>query len=218
MTKDSIDADGRDHGKAPTGGAEMWLQRWQNQDTPWNLGRAHPRLDELLRMASGHASLPTQGRCLIPCCGHAHDAAALVHLGFTATGVDIVPEAIAAATSLYGDLPGLSLLKTDFFSFRDPQGFHFIFDRASLCAMPPDLWAPYVAACAANLPAGGLWMGAFFSERKTKPEAGPPFAISHQDMLRLTAETFDFVAGYEYELDNPDSVIQSETLMIFSRK
>src|SRR6188508_3005688 len=68
----------------------IWEERYQSGDMPWEKGEASPGLIDFL---AAHPELP-RGSVLVPGCGTGHDARVWAKAGFTVTGVDLAPSAI----------------------------------------------------------------------------------------------------------------------------
>lgn len=192
---------------------DAWRERWLQGNTPWDLGGVHQKTEELLALVEQCTQKAPAGRVLIPCCGHAHDVVTYVDRGCDVVAVDAVPEAIVAAEALYGQLPQVRFQTSDFFTYTADEAFDWVFDRAALCAMDPELWRPYLEACHRNLNTGGVFASVLFTSRKENPDGGPPFAMTFSQLMQATQGLFHFAGGYEYELNHPDKVIGTEGLV-----
>src|ERR1700760_223592 len=101
----------------PTGGDETgWFEQLYAEGeagtavVPWVLGEPNESLVEWAAMLDGTSRLDGTGRldgkgksALVVGCGTGDDAEFLAGLGFTVTGFDIAPTAIAAARRLHPD-------------------------------------------------------------------------------------------------------------------
>lgn len=172
--------------------AAFWAERWQSGETRWDQGQAHPCLDELLSEARGASLLPDGARILEPGCGRAHTGAALARLGYEVTAFDVVDRAIQEARTLYADTPNLTLTTGDALHVQPAWRGRFdaIYDRAMMCALPPEKRRAYARACFDHLRPGGAFLSVVVSERREKPEAGPPFAVTEAALTAMLKPGF----------------------------
>ena len=78
-------------------------------------------------------------------------------------------------------------MQADFFAYAPKQPPDLIYERAFLCAMPPDMWPRVVQRWAGLLPQGGLLLGYFFFDSNAK---GPPFGAGRQQLAQLMSAHF----------------------------
>jgi 2-polyprenyl-3-methyl-5-hydroxy-6-metoxy-1,4-benzoquinol methylase len=68
-----------------------WGQRYRDENTPWDRGRAHPSLQA--RLDSGELAPPHENAsCFVPGCGRGHDALGLARAGWKVTAMDMVSD------------------------------------------------------------------------------------------------------------------------------
>lgn len=166
-----------------------WVGRYRDQDTPWDLGAAHPEL----QLRQGEAALdPSRGggRALVPGCGRGHDALQLARLGFTVTGIDRVDQLGEECGPRLARLGGQYLV-VDALAFDSslsgPEssgagGFDLIFDHTFLCAIDPTdrpRWAQMVER---NLAPGGRLVVLGFPADKPWSEGGPPWRTNREEL------------------------------------
>jgi methyl halide transferase len=170
-----------------------WHERWQQNNTAWDLQGPHPLTRELLELA---ATLSPNGlgvKWLIPGCGRAHDAKELLLAGVkNVTAKDLVPKAIDEARLVYGSLEGVTFESGDVTQVTklEESTYDGIFDRAMLCALNGDLRQQYVIAMTSLLRPGGVFASIPFAQTGN-PEAGPPFAISERELRDLFGRSFE---------------------------
>ena len=70
---------------------DFWLQRWQDQQTPWHLQHPHVLLGPALQCLGN-----PQGATLVPLCGKSRDMVALAARGHGVLGVELAEPAVAA--------------------------------------------------------------------------------------------------------------------------
>ena len=150
-----------------------WEGRWQSGDTPWDLGRAPPSLEQTLAQLG---STPLD--VAVPGAGRAHDALAFAAAGHRVTAIDIAPSALAAAATQAEalDLP-LTLLEADWLdpSAHAPATFDLVWEQTCYCAIPPARRADYARTLARVLRPGGRYVGLFWQHGR---EGGPPYHVT----------------------------------------
>lgn len=172
-----------------------WHERWQENKTAWDLSGPHPLTEELLELSVRLAPGSWAGKWLIPGCGRAHDAKALLKHGIKqVVAKDLVPKAIDEARSLYGSMSGLTLFCGDVtdVSKSEEATYSGIFDRAMLCALNGDLRVNYVKSMTACLKPGGIFASIPFAETGN-PASGPPFAITDSELRSLFKSNFEIL-------------------------
>jgi SAM-dependent methyltransferase len=187
-----------------TTNADAWQARYNNEDTPWDLGAAAPALLAWLEQNPGRGR-----RAIVPGCGRGHDAIALAQAGWEVLAVDFAASAIletqAAATHL-----GIRLntAQADLFhlSASEVGTFDLWFEHTCFCAIDP-LDRPRYAARAADLVRpGGQLVGIFYAHGKpggppydTRPEAVRAAFDTHfaLDSLNVTPHSVARRAGQE---------------------
>lgn len=128
---------------------------------------------------------------LVPGCGRGYAVLELAKAGFQATGLDIAPTAIAAATELR-DSVGIAdeqahFAADDFFSLGG--SYNLIYDCTFLCAIPIQLREQWANQMAKLLAEGGELVTLVFPLGDY--EGGPPFAMS-EGLLRSLLEPRGF--------------------------
>jgi thiopurine S-methyltransferase len=170
---------------------DEWRRIYQDEGTPWDLDEATPALPEILE-AARRWGLPVEARVAVPGCGLGHDAAALAVAGFRVCAIDPVAHALQAAQARYG--AGVAWMECDWFEGKLGP-FDAVFDHAFFVAFEPARRMEVVAAHAAQLNPGGLWLGLYWHRVKgpdIRPWAIQPgeleaLAQPHFEVLQLTA-------------------------------
>lgn len=160
---------------------DFWSERFKQNFLPWDRGGVPDALQRFVdRTSHKHVAL-------IPGCGLGHEVACLSEAGWDVTAIDFSPAAVAAARSSLG--PWASrVVEADFFSFVPPRPVDLIYERAFLCALPPDRWSHIVMHWAELLPPGGLLAGFFYFDDAPK---GPPFGITPARLDALLTPYFE---------------------------
>jgi len=154
----------------PTLDAAYWNQRYEQQQTGWDIGSCSTPLATYFdQLTDKHI------RILIPGCGNAYEAAYLLDKGFTnITLVDIAPlvtEKVKKQLATYGN--AVRVLTADFFDMQEQ--FDLIVEQTFFCALNPDLRSSYVVKMHELLHPQGKLVGVLFNRHF---EGGPPFGGS----------------------------------------
>jgi methyl halide transferase len=209
-------------GAGPPGGDEggRWAAIWASEATPAFDAGASPRaLVDLL--ASPDAPDVKGKRVLIPGAGRGYDSATFVRAGAAeAVALDIVPAAVAAATSwLASPASGLDGGKGgtaravcgDFFNLPAEAGapFDVGFDYTFFCALPPAWRGDWGKAWARALKApGGVLVTLQFpmSPPDDPARPGPPWPVSH-DAYAHALEPAGFVRVHDAKVPDGHSAV-----------
>lgn len=152
-----------------------WENRWQQQQTGWDLGMVSPPLKLFIDKLTDKSL-----RILIPGCGNAYEAHYLIANGFTnITVIDIAPSLIEALNQSFGNLSAKGHFKAICGDFFEHTGeYDLILEQTFFCAIDPSLRKKYAEQCWALLPKGGHVAGVLFNREF---EAGPPFGGNSEE-------------------------------------
>ena len=196
---------------------EEWNARYNQQDTPWDLGGPTPELERLLEEC--RFSNKTHPRVLIPGAGSGYDALLLARDGFDVTALDFASKPIAALSAKASALKlKLECLKTDFFDFANHPSEHGLYDLiweyTFFCAIPPEQRSAYTKAISLLLRPGGLFLALFFPLRPTS-KLGPPYLVSKEEIQTLFSK--DFIIHFEKPLASIELRRGAELLGVFKK-
>jgi hypothetical protein len=165
--------------------ADYWNQRYQENNTPWDVGSITPPLRSFFDQYTH-----SQQKILIPGAGYAHEAIYLHHNGYSNVYVcDWAEAAITALQKRVPDFPTEHLLVTDYF---DIQGkFDIIIEQTFFCALEPELRSAYARKTANLLQNKGILAGLLFAE--PFPFDGPPFGGTPDEYRQLFLPYFDLL-------------------------
>ena len=167
---------------------EYWEDRWQKEETGWDLGKANPALVEFLEESA--STLLEEGikTAIYPGCGSGYDLIEFRKAGFEKVyGLDISPTAMKRFQELYPEADGIEYLLADFFSFKGT--FDLLFDYTFACAIQPlqrEQWGHKVAELVRP---GGYALILMFP--LWLREGGPPFKFKVSEYCRLLEDKFD---------------------------
>jgi len=163
--------------------SDFWESRYRDHVTPWDAGKVPDALRNYAkRIKSG-------SRILIPGCGSAYEAGHLAENCFDVLAIDFSPAAVELAKknlSRFGDIVRLA----DFFEFDYGKPYDLIYERAFLCALPPQMWPRYAPRTAQLLRPHGELAGFFFFKAT---ETGPPFGTTPEALHMLLDPYFELV-------------------------
>jgi methyl halide transferase len=162
-----------------------WESRFRAERTPWERPTLNPAF-----VAWRAAGTLAPCRVLLPGAGRSGEPLALARDGFDVTIVDSAPSALAVqrvrmqAAGLAADIHEADLLE-----WSPSAVFDAVYDQTCLCALPPAIWAAYVARLHSWLRPGGALFILFM---QTGKEGGPPFDCPPDAMRAL------FGAGWSW--------------------
>jgi len=185
--------------------ADYWSQRYQEKNTPWDLGNVSPAIKEYMDRWPNR-----EARILIPGAGRAYEALYLHQQGFTNVYVcDWAPEAFQYLRTQAPDFPEDHQLIGDFFALD--LTFDLLIEQTFFAAIAPAQRDAYVRQAATLLKPDGWLVGLLFDGEMNRP--GPPFGASRETYRSLFSENFTI-----HELDTAKhSVPARRGLEVFVR-
>lgn len=192
-----------------------WELRYQQSDTPWDRGQAHPSLVSCVQ------SHDISGAIVVPGCGRAWDLLALAECfpHSSLIGVDLSASAIRDAEIICRDHPRISLRQGDFFDlpcWHRGEEIGLVWEHTCFCAIPPRLRTAYTATVATLLAPGTWLMGAFFTDMDDE-NSGPPWNCPRPELLDWFSPHFDLITEHSQHATFPTRVGE-ERLVKFQRR
>lgn len=161
--------------------ANYWQQRYQSNETGWDLGAVSPPLKAYMDQLTNKNS-----RILIPGAGKAYEAEYLFLNGFTQVHViDFAAEPLVELKNRCPGFPENQLHVGDFFDLNGE--FDLILEQTLFCALDPNLRNNYAEKCASLLSDEGVLAGLLFNREF---ESGPPFGGKKEEYAVLFAPYF----------------------------
>jgi SAM-dependent methyltransferase len=165
--------------------AQYWEERYQQQNTPWDIGNASPPIQQYMDQIEDRSK-----SILIPGAGLAHDAIALHQKGFSHVWVcDWAASAFDTLLANAPDFPKEHLMVADFFKLE--MQVDILLEQTFFCAIDPSKRPEYVEKAAALLKPEGRIAGLLFADHFAKE--GPPFGGTKAEYLRLFSKHFNIV-------------------------
>jgi thiopurine S-methyltransferase len=181
---------------------QFWLERWRTGQIAFH----QSSVDRSLRRHWPGLGVPEGSRVFAPLCGKSLDLLWLRDQGLEVLGVELAAAAVEAFFSENGlparrraaepfvvyDVPGIRLLCGDFFALTPARRGRVdaVYDRAALISWAPALRDGYVEHLA-KLMIPGTPMLLITLEYPQSQMAGPPFAVSGEEVRRLYAREFE---------------------------
>jgi SAM-dependent methyltransferase len=167
--------------------ATAWEDRYQTDNTPWDLVHPAPVFVGLL----DSDQCPHPGSMAVLGCGKGHDALLFAAAGFEVVGFDFAQSPIeqAQATATAKNLKA-QFLQRDIFDLVPEflQGFDFVLEHTCFCAIDPSLRSQYVQLVKSLLRPQGKLIALFFTHNRP---GGPPFGIQPAEVLELFTPEFE---------------------------
>jgi methyl halide transferase len=158
-----------------------WDNRYQQQETGWDLKQVSPPLKAYIDQLKNKNS-----RILIPGCGNAHEAVYLQEQGFTnITLIDIAPTIVADLKQKFEQKTAIKVIHGDFFEHQG--SYDLILEQTFFCALDPFLRPKYVEKMHNLLIPNGKLVGLLFN---VSFENNPPHGGSKEEYWQLFKDTF----------------------------
>ncbi|MFA7447498.1 MAG: methyltransferase domain-containing protein [Weeksellaceae bacterium] len=161
---------------------DFWNDRWENQQTGWDIGYASPAIVEYMKQFPNK-----DAAILIPGCGNAYEAESLIEMGFTnVTVMDIADIAVERLIEKFHFTDHIQILCEDFFQHQGK--YDLILEQTFFCAHLPDRREELAQKLASLLHENGQWVGLLFNREFEKQ--GPPFGGFREDYIPLFESYF----------------------------
>lgn len=162
---------------------EFWENKYNIEDTGWDIGSISPPLKEYIDQLSNKNI-----KILIPGAGKGHEVAYLHKQDFTNVYVlDIAHQPLGHILNSVPDFPKEHLIQDDFFNLQLTE-FDLIIEQTFFCALDPILRNNYATTMHNLLKKKGKLVGLLFDFPKT--EKGPPFGGSIEEYIKLFSPLF----------------------------
>jgi thiopurine S-methyltransferase len=163
---------------------EYWTQRYQNNDTSWDVGAPSTPLKEYIDQLKNKNI-----KILIPGCGNAYEAQYLFENGFRNVYViDLSPIPLHNLKYRVPNFPKNQLLEGDFFDLTNQ--FDLILEQTMFCAIEPKLRMEYAKKASDILNKNGKLVGVLFNRNF---EDGPPFGGKKEEYATYFSKYFQKV-------------------------
>lgn len=179
--------------------AQFWINAWNEGRTNFHKSEYHEKLLEIFPSFK-----PEVGqKVLVPLCGKSKDLLWLKEQKLSVHGIELYDQAVEAffrennlpvekhANKNFMDYhyQNLTISCGDFFKFNQKQSYDFIYDRASLVALPPDMRKTYAQILKDSLKPGGKYLLIAYEYDQSKLQ-GPPFSVDRKEIFELYQDHF----------------------------
>lgn len=160
-----------------------WSNRYQNQQTGWDIGTASQPLKEYIQQYNNK-----NARILIPGCGNAHEAKFLIDEGFQSiTLIDISKVLVEELQEQLAAYPQqVQIIHGDFFEHEGE--YDLIIEQTFFCAIDPVLRKRYAEKMQELLAENGKLVGVLFNRNF---EGGPPFGGTKEEYISIFSPYFE---------------------------
>jgi methyl halide transferase len=169
--------------------ATSWEQRYQEANTPWDLGSPTPPFIHLL----DSPLCPQPGKMAVLGCGSGHDALLFAEAGFEVIGFDFAPSPIARAQAAAAKRGiAAQFLQRDIFDLVSEfeHSFDYVLEHTCFCAIDPSQRSEYVQVVKQLLRPAGQLIALFFTHQR---QGGPPFGVQPPELLATFTPDFEFL-------------------------
>ncbi|MCC5945827.1 MAG: SAM-dependent methyltransferase [Bernardetiaceae bacterium] len=175
--------------QTPTLDAQYWQQRYEHNQTKWDIGHISTPLQKYFDTLEDKNL-----RILIPGAGNAYEAEYLHQKGFTQIYVlDLAQAALTNLASRCPSFPKTHLLQEDFFCHNPAEKYDIIIEQTFFCALNPNLRKNYVSQMLKLLkPKTGKLVGLLFADVLLE-RSEPPFGAKREVYEQLFSPYFQFV-------------------------
>ncbi len=190
---------------------EFWIQRWQEQQIGFHLEESNPLLVQHWQALQ----VEPPARIFVPLCGKSLDLVWLRDQGYDVQGVEISTLAVQDFFNEQGipyqverqhgmevwQSDNLCIWCGDFFELSSSHlgQIDAVYDRAALIAMPADLRPMYVQHLLAITGQPAQFLVTL--DYPQSQMAGPPFAVSNNEVLELYQTTYPELVSPHYSQD-----------------
>ncbi len=162
-----------------------WDDRYKNKETGWDIGYPAPAI-----VSYAEESITENASILIPGCGNAHEAKALLDKGFSQiTLLDIAPTLVEKVSKEFAGNPHIQIVCQDFFQHQGQ--YDYIIEQTFFCALNPSLRSNYVQQMHTLLNPKGILSGLLF--KREFVQQGPPFGGNQAEYQQLFESQFDIL-------------------------
>ncbi len=164
---------------------DYWNDRWITNRKGWDIGYPSPSI-----IAYMNKFVNKEARILIPGCGNAYEASALISSGFKRiTLIDIAEKAVEILREKFKDNQEVEIICGDFFELN--ATFDVIIEQTFFCAIDPALRPQYVLKTAELLRDKGKLIGLLFDIEFEKIR--PPFGGTASEYQTLFEPLFNLL-------------------------
>ena len=180
--------------------SQFWITAWNEGRTNFHQGNYHDKLVEYFPQLN-----PEKGqRVLVPLCGKSKDLLCLHALNLHVHGIELHDQAVEAFFAENKLSPfkktqdqdfahytheNIVISCGDFFKLHENDTYDFVYDRASLVALPFPTRKSYAQVIKQSLKKGGKCLLIVYEYDQSKLD-GPPFSVDANEIHELYEDQF----------------------------
>lgn len=180
--------------------SQFWIKAWNEGRTAFHQDKVHGKL---MKFFSEFGATPRQ-RILVPLCGKTKDLLWLHEQSLEVHGVELYEGAVKAfftennlapvTTTRDADytqyrFQNILISTGDFFKLPGVDAYDFIYDRASLVALPAEMRQDYAKVLRRVLKKKGKYLLIVYDYDQAKLD-GPPFSVNESEIRNLFEKDF----------------------------
>lgn len=180
--------------------AQFWINAWDVGRTGFHQETYHEKLTEYFPKLNPHKGQ----KVLVPLCGKTKDLLWLHSQGLHVHGVELYSQPVEAFFSenklspvtkkednhfITYTFENIVISCGDFFKLNEKETYDFIYDRASLVALPEFMRKNYAQVIKRSLKTGGQYLLIVYEYDQTELE-GPPFSVNEEEIQVLYGDQF----------------------------
>lgn len=181
--------------------AKFWIKKWNEGQ----IGFHQNHFNETLLKYFPLFNYMSGEKILVPLCGKTKDLVWLRDQGLNVRGVELYEKAAEAffrensftdvireveENFLHLSISGLTISCGDFLEFNQKEKFDFVYDRASLVALPEEMRKLYADVIRGSLKPNGMYLLIVYEYNQSDFE-GPPFSVSEKEVTQLYGRDFE---------------------------
>lgn len=203
--------------------AQFWINAWNEGRTNFHKNTYHEKLLEYFPQFH-----PREGqRVLVPLCGKTKDLIWLHHQKLNVHGVELYENPVKDffqensltdvkisndKNFIHYSIPNLTISCGDFFKLSTESSYDYVYDRASLVALPSQMRRDYAQLIKKVLKKGGKYLLIAYEYDQSKMD-GPPFSVTENEIHDLYADAFSITRMDEKRPDDGPRLASLEAIV-----
>lgn len=202
--------------------AQFWINAWNEGRTNFHKSTFHEKLLEFFPQFNPQENQ----KVLVPLCGKTKDMIWLQGQKLKVHGIELYENPVKEFFSENQFVPvktqddnfinysyrNLTISCGDFFKLTPDPVYDFVYDRASLVALPSAMRKNYAQLLKKVLKTGGKYLLIAYEYDQSKME-GPPFSVTEKEIHELYQDTFSIKRMDEKRPDDGPRLATLETIV-----
>jgi len=203
--------------------AQFWIKAWDDGRTNFHKSSFHEKLLEYFPLFNPHEGQ----KVLVPLCGKTKDMLWLYSQKLKVHGVELYENPVKdffvennllnyTKTSdqdfIKYSFENLTISCGDFFKLSSHPTYDFVYDRASLVALPAQMRKDYANLMKKVVRSGGKYLLIAYEYDQSKME-GPPFSVVEEEIRELYSDSFSISRMDEKRPDDGPRLATLESIV-----